>query len=81
VSGSASRGPAPSLSISLAARARAIIVSVSSAVCLDLTLELDVRRNLDEGGEARSIGEAAIERRSDPDVGEDVTSACGRFLG
>ena len=55
--------------------------SVSSAVCLDLTLELDVRRNLEAGGEARCDGECAIERRGESDAGDDVTSACWRFLG
>jgi hypothetical protein len=55
--------------------------SVSSAVCLDLTLELDVRRNLEAGGEARCDEEWKIERRGESDAGDDVTSACWRFLG
>ena len=54
---------------------------VSSAVCLDLTLELDVRRSLEAGGDARCDGECAIERRSEFGAGDDVTSECWRFLG
>ena len=74
-------GAEPSLSASLAARARAMMASVSSAVGLDLTLELDVRRSLEACGDARCDGECAIERRGESDAGEDVTSACWRFLG
>lgn len=80
VPASSSSGAEPSLSASLAARARAMMESVSSAVGRDLTLELDVRRSLEAGGDARCEDECATDRRIESNAGDDVTSECWRFL-
>jgi hypothetical protein len=54
--------------------------SVSSAVWHEVTLELEVRRNLDDGSDSRCTGEASSGCARDEGVGECVNSGYWRFL-